>query len=171
MLESITDLDLDDGVETIPFSIGDPSASVAIGESKRYFVVVTMTSNAAMQAPDAFELFHLTEAGSTARDATSTNVPLRLERFPDTSTGLVDTDLLSATCTAPYELDLRSFTVSGPTPIVCEAGTEILAGNGLSVDGDGDLTLRAGQRLRLVADFSVAPGGKLVLDVEPTLVP
>jgi hypothetical protein len=154
-----------DGVQSLPFL----TEVVAFGETKRLFVVVTMTSDAASKIPDAFELVHLIESSSAARDASTPTVPLQLEFHPDTSTGLVDTDLTSATCQAPFELDLQSFLVS--TTVVCEAGTTITAGNGLTVTPTGDLTLRAGQRVRFVTDFSVQPGGELATEVDPLLEP
>jgi hypothetical protein len=170
LLEVFTTLSLFDGVQTIFLSADDPDVQVAFGESKRYFVVITMSAGAASQVPDAFELIHLTEATSTARDAAATtNVPLRLEHFPDTSTGVIDTDLLTESCKAPFELDLRGFTVS--SAVVCEAGTTLTVGNGLNVAPSGDLTLRAGQRIRLVADFSVTTGGTLNTVVDPLLEP
>ena len=57
------------------------------------------------------------------------------------------------------------------TTVVCEAGTTLSAGNGLTVDPTGDLTLRAGQRIRFVTDFSVEPGGDLATEIDPELEP
>ena len=171
LVEVVSTLSLAGGVQSILLDTGDPAAQVALGESKRYFVVVTMTATAASQPPadDQFELIHLTESSSSARDASTTSVPLRLEFHPDTATGLVDTDLTSATCKAPFELDLTTFTVT--STVVCEAGTTLTAGNGLTVSPTGDLSLRAGQRVRFVTNFSVESGGALATEVDPSLEP
>jgi hypothetical protein len=137
-------------------------------------VTVTLTTDASEQTPDSFELILLTE-GSSASDASTPAppftpvVPLRLEQHADTTTGLVDTDLTSETCKAPYELELEGFLVT--TQLICEAGTTVTAGAGLTVAPTGDLTLRAGQRVRFVTDFCVAPGGGLAAEVDPSLEP
>jgi hypothetical protein len=168
-------LTLVSGVLSIPLAGGGPAVQSGVGEPKRYFVVVTMTSNAASQTPDSFELIHLTESSSSGNDASTPAapftplVPVRLEYHPDTETGMVDTDLTSASCKAPFELDLEGFLVS--SALVCEAGTVLTAGDGLTVDPTGDLTLRAGQRVRFVTDFSVQPGGELATGIDPTLEP
>ena len=86
---------------------------------------------------DSFELIHLTESGSSARDSSTPAspftpvVPLRLEHHADATTGPVDTDLTSETCKAPFALDLENFEVT--TNLVCEAGTTLTAGDGLAV--------------------------------------
>ena len=95
-------------------------------------------------------------------------MPLRLELLPDTTTGLVDTVLSSASCKAPFELDLEGFLVD--TPVVCEAGTTLSVGD-VTVSPTGDLTLRAGQRVRFVTDFSVESGGGLAAEIDPSLEP
>ena len=158
-----------DGVELVPFLDDPENRQVAFGASKRFFLVVTMTVNAASETPHSFEIFHLTEASSTARDASTPTIPLRLEFHADTSTGLVDTELSTATCKAPFELDLRGFLVTGG--VICEAGTTLTAGNGLIVGQFGHLTLRAGQQIRFVSDFSVKSAGSLATEIDPSLEP
>ena len=124
---------------------------------------------------DSFELIHLTESGSSARDSSTPAspftpvVPLRLEHHADATTGPVDTDLTSETCKAPFALDLENFEVT--TNLVCEAGTTLTAGDGLAVSSTGDLTLRAGQFVSFGIDFSVKPGGKLAAEVDPSFEP
>ena len=169
LLEQVTSFNLTSGVQTFVFTPGDANAQVAFGSSKRYFLVATMTSDADSQAPDSFEAFHLTETSSTGRDASTPSVPLLLEYAANVSTGAIDTDLTSASCTAPFELDLRGFTVS--TTVVCEAGTELSVGGGLDVASPGDLTLRAGEQVRFDSDFSVQTGGKLKAEIDPALQP
>jgi hypothetical protein len=168
-IEVVDPLSLTAGVQSILLAGGGPSIEVEFGETKRYFLVFTMTSNAGAQTPDSFELTHLTQASSSARDQTTPVVILRLEHHPDTSTGLIDTDLTTASCQSPFELDLLGFQVS--STVVCEAGTVLTAGDGLTVNPTGDLTLRAGQRVRFVTDFSVQAGGELATEIDPSLEP
>ena len=169
LVEVVDPLALVSGVLSIGLAGGGPGVEVEFGDGKRYFVVITLTANAASQVPDSFEIFHLTESSSSARDASAPTLPLRLEFHPDTATGPVDTDLSTSTCKAPFELDLRSFLVT--TAVTCEAGTTLTAGDGLTVSPTGDLTLRAGERVRLVTDFSVKSGGQLSTAVDPSLEP
>ena len=175
LVEVVNELTLVSGVQSIPLAGGDPDVEVAFGESKRYFVVVTMTANASEQSPASFELIHLTEASSSGHDASTPAapftplVPLRLEHLPNTETGPISTELSSASCKAPFELDLQSFFVD--TAVVCEAGTTLTVGDGVTVSPTGDLTLRAGQRVRFVTTFSVEPGGGLEAEIDPLLQP
>ena len=171
LVELVDSFNLVAGVQSVSLAGGGPNVEAAFGESKRYFVVVTLTPAASLPqvSPDSFEVVHLTEASSTARDASVTTVPLRLEHHPDTTTGLVDTNLTSASCKAPFELDLQNFTVT--SAIVCEAGTTI-HGNGLLVANPvGALTLRAGQRVRLASDLTVTVGATLTIEIDPSLEP
>jgi len=106
----------------------------------------------------------LTATGTLVNTATA-GAPVGIfERFPASNTDSDTNDLppLGA-CGQPDERVLTDTTVTGVE--VAEACTSITAHSGFHVDGTGDVTLRAGERVALGDGFSVGTGGRLVLEV------
>jgi hypothetical protein len=161
-----------DGRQSWALTDDDPDLRVSAGGSRMYFVAAQMTDDAESQTPDAFQLTHLSStsnAAASSGDDADHDIPLRLELAPDTGTGVIDTELTTASCQAPFNLVLENRTVS--TTVVCEAGTTIRAGDAFGVVSPGDLTLRAGKNVSVVTTFSVGGGGKLRVEIDPTLEP
>jgi hypothetical protein len=156
-----------DGVMTFAFPDDDTNLQVAHGTPKTYFVVAEMTADAESQSPGAFDVTHRTEASSEGEDA-SEDIPLILEHASDVATGKVDTELSSATCQAPFDLQLTDRTVTAT--VTCEAGTVLTAGTNLVVMTPGALTLRAGQAIELEDGFEVESGA-LTAEIDPGLEP
>ena len=72
-------------------------------------------------------------------------------------------------CGGPNDLVLEGQTIDDTqTFIGC---ISVTAGNGFMVGTSGDVTLRAGQQVVLTSGFSVATGGRLVIDVDGSLSP
>jgi hypothetical protein len=165
-----------DGVLLWSLPDGDPDLRAAFGSPRQYFVVVETTPDAELQDPSVFQLTHVLPdllsdpfgAPSRAEDA-DRDLPLRLEPAADVGTGPIDTELTSASCRAPFDLVLEERTIDDA--VVCEAGLEIRAGDGVRVESTGELTLRAGRTVRLSSGFSVAPGGGLQVAIDESLEP
>jgi hypothetical protein len=130
-----------------------------------------MTSDAEAQTPGAFQVEHLTDgngpATSAGEDAVH-DIPLTLEYAVNAVTQRIDTALTSASCRAPYDLDLSNRTVS--SAVVCEAGTVLRAGTGLVVVSPGSLTLRAGEQVQIQSGFGVQ-SGTFTAEIDPGLQP
>jgi hypothetical protein len=78
---------LNQGVATLSFYTGLPSASLEPGTTQRFFVAVTTTENAHAQTPNHFRITHLTESSSTVRDQGS-GVSLLMAFSPDVASDL-----------------------------------------------------------------------------------
>ena len=159
-----------DGSGVLSFALADDGSDlrVAPGASKTYFVVAEIAAGADSASLGAFRVTHLTSASSSGEDADH-DLPLRLEHSPDIGTGVIDTELTSASCQSPFDLVLADRTIA--TTIVCEAGTTIRAGDTLGVVSPGDLTLRAGRSVGVVSVFSVGGGGTVRIVIDPSLEP
>jgi FG-GAP-like repeat len=156
---------LGDGV--LRWILPDDNAAlrVVLGTPRTYFLTAALTSNIESQAPGSFVLTHRTESSSEGEDADH-DIPLTLEYTPDQGTGRVDTVLSSASCQAPFDLQLADRTVG--EAVTCAAGTT-LAVDGVLIVANGALTLRAGQSIE-IGDFTVA-GGTLSAGIDPDLEP
>ncbi len=157
------------GVATIAFTDDDPNVQVPFGAPETYFVAVQMTSDASAQTPNSFQGTHLVEASSTGEDAVH-DLPLTLELGVNSTTGVIDTVLSTASCTAPFDLNLSNITVS--TSLVCEAGTVIRTGTAVAVASPaGDMTFRAGQSVELRDGFDVEANASFTAEIDPGLQP
>ncbi len=167
VVHTVSSFILTAGVETLTFSDGNANAQLPFGSPKVYFVVADLTADADSQTPSAFQVGHVTGSSSTGEDAPN-DIPLILEFWPNTGTGIVDTDLSTASCQAPFDLALSNRTVT--TTVACEAGTFIRAGDSFVVDSGGALSLSAGEAIRFTSGFHVDEG-TLTVTIEPTLQP
>jgi FG-GAP-like repeat len=156
-----------DGVLTWTLLDDIADLQVPFSASKSYFVVAQMTTDAESQSPGSFAATHRTESSSRGEDA-SADIPLSLEYAPDATTATIDTTLSSATCKAPFELELAERTVGAP--VTCEAGTVLTTGANLVVMTPGALTLRAGQAIDF-ADGLAVESGSLSAEIDPGLEP
>jgi hypothetical protein len=82
--------------------------------------------------------------------------------------GAIDTTLSTATCHAPFDLQLMERTVSAS--VTCEAGTVLATKASVVVTGGGGLTLRAGQAIEMEDGLSVE-SGSLTAEIDPGLEP
>ena len=86
-------------------------------------------------------------------------------RFVDSEGRVLDMFTM-AKCADP-DFELTGVTVDGVRQEErCDA---IAAGPGVVVEGGGNLALRAGRRVVLRDGFSVAAGGRLVVEIDPAL--
>jgi hypothetical protein len=76
------------GVLAVILPEDDPLLQVAPGASVRLFVVLQLTSDAASQAPNSFQVSHVTESSSRADDA-SFETPLEIEWRLNTGTSVI----------------------------------------------------------------------------------
>ena len=70
-------------------------------------------------------------------------------------------------CGEPNERLVENLTVDDTQELV--GCLKVIGGNGLIVAPNGTLTLRAGQSIELRDGFSVQSGGRLTLEIDPTL--
>jgi hypothetical protein len=157
-----------EGLVSIPIPGGDPNAQVPFGAPGTFFVVAQLTANAASQTPSSFEVEHVTSASSTAEDAVA-HIELSLEPGDDLGTGLVDTELTTTSCEAPFDLQIENMTVD--ESVECQAGTKIESGDGISVVTGGALTYRAGDSIQIGNGFGMALGTTFVTEIDPSLLP
>lgn len=154
------------GVRTINFNDDDSDVAVSFGLPRTYFVVAEMTSDATSQSPSNFRVTHLTESTSTGEDAAA-DTPLTLEFALNKATGVVDTQLDSTTCHAPFDLQLADRTVNDT--LTCEAGT-LLSAENFDLTGSADVTFRSGEQVTLRPGFSIQ-AGQFAVVIDPTLKP
>ena len=110
---------INDGVIDLEFMADDPNVEVDFGAPKTYFVLIEATVDASAQTPSSFEMVHQTEGTSEADDA-SAEIPLVLEYAANVGTDKVDTALTSASCKAPFDLDIPADVGGGPLEITGE---------------------------------------------------
>ena len=80
---------LSSGVLTLAFADGDPNVQQAAGAPPTYlYVVPTLAAAASSASPNQFQIYHVTESGSSAEDA-SADLPVRIERQGDTGPGSI----------------------------------------------------------------------------------
>jgi FG-GAP-like repeat len=156
-----------EGLVSIPLLDDDPNAQVAFGETGTFFVVAQLAANAASQTPSSFEVEHRTSASSTAEDA-ATDIELSLEPGSDLGTGLVDTELSTTSCVAPFDLQIENMTVD--EPVVCEAGTNIESGDDVELVPGGSLTFRAGNSIQIDNGFGMATGTSFTMEIDSSLL-
>jgi VCBS repeat protein len=90
LVATVPTLALTNGVQTVPFTDGDPNVRVAQGASAAFFVVVQLTANASEQAPNQFRVVHLaTGASPTHAEDASADVGLSTAGPADFTSGLV----------------------------------------------------------------------------------
>lgn len=77
----------------------------------------------------------------------------------------IEPQLDSAAAQPPHDLDLSDQTISSAA--VFEACRSIEAGDGFRITGAGDVTLRAGEAVRLRSGFIVDQGGALEVVIDP----
>jgi hypothetical protein len=165
---AVVDLSLSSGVQAVSFVDGDPGVRVAFGTPRTYFVVVEMTGDAESQIPSAFAVEHLFEAGPPRGQDADNDIPLIQEFADSVETGKVDTALSSASCQAPFDLNLSDRTVD--SLLVCEAGTVLRAGSSFVVVTPGDVTFRSGARVELQSGFDVQSGA-FTVEIDSGLLP
>lgn len=166
LVTSVPTLSLTGGVQTILFNDGDPNVQLSFGTPRVYFVVATMTADAQSQTPSAFKMTHLTQNTSTGEDRPN-NIPLILEYWPNTGTGVVDTALDTTTCKSAYALSLAERSVNNA--LTCEAGT-ILSAKNFQLISNADVTFRSGDTVTLQPGFEIQ-AGQFAIQIDPALKP
>ena len=76
------------GVLTLAFADADPNVQLAATLARPLYVMATLNASASTASPNQFQIVHVTEASSSAEDA-STDLPLSLEFEADTSSGVI----------------------------------------------------------------------------------
>ncbi|GAB4140964.1 MAG: hypothetical protein Tsb009_10530 [Planctomycetaceae bacterium] len=90
LLTTIDPLGLDlDGDLTVAFNDGDPNVQIAFGTPRVYFVAVETAVNAFLLNPKTFRITHVTEASSTAEDA-SVDFAASVDFVTNVSTPVID---------------------------------------------------------------------------------
>jgi hypothetical protein len=154
------------GAAALTLTDGDVYVQVPFGSTKKFFVVLQMAADASAQTPDHFVATHQVMDCANAAEDSSHDIPLSIEFADDVSTGRIDTVIYTSSCTAPFDLNLESATVSNPT--TCQAGTIIRAGNAFIVAAPGgDLTCQAGEGIQLLNGFEVEAGAVFTTEVNP----
>ncbi|MEM7052323.1 MAG: FG-GAP-like repeat-containing protein [Acidobacteriota bacterium] len=77
-----------EGVLTLTLVDGDPALEIAVGVNTTWWLAADFASNAGSQAPDSFQVSHLTSASSTGEMAT-TDLPLSLEFAADVASSVL----------------------------------------------------------------------------------
>jgi len=88
LLVTVPDLTLTNGVQTISFADGDSYLGLTPSAQKAYFVVVTLTQDAAFYTPNSFQLIFDADADSIVEDQT-TDTSVIVEDTEPISSGLV----------------------------------------------------------------------------------
>jgi hypothetical protein len=149
------------GVLTFLFQTDAATEQFGVTADRTYFLALRLHVDAGAGGDSGFQVTHLTESSSTAKDATH-DLPLELEYDANVSTAVISRELSTASCSSPAELELIGETVDDN--LVCTAGS-VLRAEQSSVTSTGDLTLQAGEAVRLGSDFAVLAGGTLTVDV------
>jgi hypothetical protein len=157
-----------DGVLTWTLPDDQSALQVAFGAPETYFLVASTTSNAESQTPGAFDVTHRTESSSKGEDANA-DIPLNLEYTANVGTAKIDTALSTASCQAPFDLQLSNRTIGGS--LTCEAGTVLNALQDVTVTSAGSLTLRAGQSISFSFNIAFEAGSALTAEIDPLLEP
>ncbi len=142
-----------DGRQTLPMTDDDPAVRIPFGSPKTFFVGFEMTATAESQTASAFQVTHQSTM-DTADDADH-DIALIFDLGTEVGTGIIDTALSTATCTAPFDLSLENRTVA--TALVCEAGTVLRTGAAVVVAATGDLTLKAGEAIEMKMGWPPTP--------------
>ncbi len=107
LVTTVSTLSLTAGVQTVPFSDGDPNVQVSRGTAQTFFVVVTLTDDAQNQSPNTFTITHLTNSAgptvSQAEDATA-DIPLTLAQADNVSADLTISGTLGGKIFMPVVL-------------------------------------------------------------------
>ena len=85
---AVSAFSLDAGVQTVSFADGNSHVQTGYGVDATYFVVVATASGGGFAVPNTFRVTHVTEASSTAEDA-SADIPLALEYAANVSSRTV----------------------------------------------------------------------------------
>jgi hypothetical protein len=89
LLVTVSDLALTNGVQTISFTDGDPLVELAPAEQKNYFVVITLTLDAASHTPNTFQIIFDADADSVVEDKT-TDTSVTVQDAEPISSGTVN---------------------------------------------------------------------------------
>ncbi|MEM1178903.1 MAG: FG-GAP-like repeat-containing protein [Acidobacteriota bacterium] len=122
-------LDLDAGIQSVPFTDGDVNVQIQQGTPRTYFAVVQTTSNFTSRGLNSLQVTHVTEASSTAENR-DTDTPVRLAWTPNTVSGPFDVNSL-----ATPSADLLIESITDSTDPVNPGGTITYT---VTVRNDGD---------------------------------
>ncbi|MCK4613768.1 MAG: hypothetical protein KAU14_03110, partial [Thermoplasmata archaeon] len=85
LVKTISNLSLSDGIQKIVFSDGNSNLRISANNSKTYFIVVELTSNAASQTPNTFQVTFDPDDDSLNEDRTEDTSICVADSSPTTS--------------------------------------------------------------------------------------
>jgi hypothetical protein len=133
----------------------DPAGIICASDCDELFATGSLVQLTAAADPGSAHL-RWTEGGATVAATSGYDALLDMDRILEAVFELCDRELGGQTVA---------------TTELFEACELLTAGDGFEVAGTGVVTLRAGSRVVLADGFSVAPGGELVIDIAPSLLP
>ena len=143
------------------------TALIPFGSPKTFFVTFEMTGVAEGQSPGSFQVNH--EGLADVAEDPVLDLPLVEQDAMEVGTGVIDTALSTATCQAPFDLNLENRTIS--TALVCQAGTVLRSGPGIEVTASGDLLYEAGEAIQLDSGNTFEAGADFEAAIDPGLLP